>query len=123
MATCEILVVDDDPDLSAVLAEFAESMGVHVLRAANGQQALDLLDDHQPSVVLIDLFMPIMGGIELLRAIKRSPTWGAIPCVIMTGANDQMVGVKEDVSVLYKPFDIDAVAEILRQYCSPTPRA
>jgi two-component system response regulator VicR len=94
-----------------------------VLRASNGQQALDLLDGHQPSVVLIDLFMPVMGGIELLRAIKRSPTWGAIPCVIMTGANDQMVGVKEDVSVLYKPFDTDAVAAILEQYCSPSPRA
>jgi two-component system response regulator VicR len=123
MATCEILVVDDDQDLSAVLADFAESMGVHVLRASNGQQALDLLDDHQPSVVLIDLFMPVMGGIELLRAIKRSPTWGAIPCVIMTGANDQMVGVKEDVSVLYKPFDTEAVAAILEQYCSLSPRA
>jgi CheY-like chemotaxis protein len=119
MATCEILVVDDDPDLSAVLADFVESMGVHVLRASNGQQALDLLDGHQPSVVLIDLFMPVMGGIELLRTIRRSPTWGAIPCVIMTGANDQMVGVKEDVSVLYKPFDTEAVAAILEQYCLP----
>jgi two-component system response regulator VicR len=122
MATSEILVVDDDQDLSAVLADFVESMGVRVLRASNGQQALDLLDDHQPSVVLIDLFMPVMGGIELLRAIRRSPTWGAIPCVIMTGANDQMVGVKEDVSVLYKPFDTEAVAAILRQYCSSAPR-
>jgi two-component system response regulator VicR len=120
MAEGQILLLEDDPDLSEALVELAEAMGYDVLHAANGRDGLALLDENRPALMLVDLFMPVMGGIEFLHAVKRNPALGQIPCVIMTGANDQMVGVKEDVVVLYKPFDLDVFAAVLRQHCPPT---
>jgi two-component system response regulator VicR len=119
MSEGQILLLEDDPDLSEALVELAESMGYDVLHAANGRDGLALLDENRPALMLVDLFMPVMGGIEFLHAVKRNPALGKIPCVIMTGANDRMVGVKEDVVVLYKPFDLDVFADILRQHCTP----
>jgi CheY-like chemotaxis protein len=120
MSECQILVVEDDPDLSEVLVELAEGMGYRVLHAANGSEGLAILDQNRPSLVLVDLLMPVMGGIEFLHTVRRRPEWQTIPCVVMTGANDPMLGLKEDVVVLYKPFDIDALADVLRQHCSPS---
>ena len=65
--------------------------------------------------MLIDLFMPVMNGVELLKVIKKSPKLASIPRVIMTAANDQMIGVQEDVTVLYKPVDFDALKRLLHQ--------
>jgi hypothetical protein len=55
-----------------------------------------------------------------LRAVKAKPAFADIPRVIMTAANDHMIGVKEDVSVLYKPVDFEALKRILEKYCQPT---
>ena len=77
-----------------------------------------MLEEERPALMLVDLFMPVMNGAEFLKIVKRNPQLAAIPRVIMTAANDQMIGVKEDVTVLYKPVDFDALdappAEVLR---------
>jgi CheY-like chemotaxis protein len=122
MHSCEILVVEDDTDLREMLAEVAASMGHRVLLAANGEEGLAILAKHRPALVLVDLFMPVMGGIEFLRTVRRRAEWEAIPCVLMTGANDSMVGVKEDAVVLYKPLDLDVLADVIMQHCSPDAR-
>jgi CheY-like chemotaxis protein len=120
VSECHILVVEDDPDLSAVLVELAKELGYRALHAANGREGLAILEKNRPALMLVDLFMPVMGGIEFLHIVKQRPEWQTIPCVVMTGANDPMVGVKEDVVVLYKPFDMEVLADVFRQYCSPS---
>jgi CheY-like chemotaxis protein len=67
--------------------------------------------------------MPVMNGVELLKVVKRNPQLATIPRVIMTAANDRMIGVKEDVPVLYKPVDFEALAKLLQKYCEPAARA
>jgi CheY-like chemotaxis protein len=67
--------------------------------------------------MLVDLFMPVMNGAEFLKVVKRTPSLAAIPRVIMTAANDPMIGIKEDVTVLYKPVDFDALTRLLHMYC------
>jgi CheY-like chemotaxis protein len=62
-----------------------------------------------------------MNGIEFLRIVKTRASLADIPRVIMTAANDHMIGVKEDVSVLYKPVDFDALKRMLEKYCQPAP--
>ena len=69
--------------------------------------------------MLVDLFMPEMNGHELLRAIRKDPRLNAVPKIIMTAANDPMLGVKEDVSVLYKPIDVTVLARVLEKHCQP----
>ena len=111
------MVVEDDEDLSLSLRYMLEELGYRAICASNGREALSRLEEDTPSLLLVDLFMPVMGGIEFLHALRTEPRLRAIPKVIMTAANDQMVGVKEDVSVLYKPLDFELLTRVLKQYC------
>lgn len=117
-----VLIVEDDRDVAATINDVVEERGYRGIRAENGREALDRLQDETPALMLIDLFMPVMNGVELLKVIKKSPKLSAIPRIIMTAANDQMIGVREDVTVLYKPVDFDALTQLLHRYCDPASR-
>jgi CheY-like chemotaxis protein len=114
-----VLIVEDDRDVAATIHDVVEERGYRAIRAENGREALARLEDETPALLLIDLFMPVMNGVELLKVIKKSPKLSAIPRIIMTAANDQMIGVREDVTVLYKPVDFDALTQLLHRYCDP----
>ena len=111
-----LLVVEDDPNVSAPLAELAAQAGFRTLLAGNGREALEILETEQPDLMLVDLFMPVMNGVELLRTIKASPKWTNIPRVIMTGTNDPMIRIREDSLVLYKPIDFESLSAVLKKY-------
>jgi CheY-like chemotaxis protein len=114
-----VLVVEDDKDVSQMLKDLIEDQGFAAICVGNGREALAVLEQERPSLMLIDVFMPVMNGVELLRAVKNNEKLAHIPRVIMTAANDRMIGVKEDVSVLYKPVDFDGLKRILHKYCDP----
>jgi CheY-like chemotaxis protein len=99
--------------------DVVEERGYRAICVANGREALSVLEGEQPALMLVDLFMPIMNGAEFLKVVKKSPKLSTIPRVIMTGANDPMIGVREDVTVLYKPVDFDALTRLLQKYCEP----
>jgi CheY-like chemotaxis protein len=117
-----VLIVEDDADVALMIREVIEGQGYRAIAVLNGREALAVLAEERPSLMLVDLFMPVMTGAELLKVVKHDPQLAAIPRVIMTAANDQMIGVREDVPVLYKPVDFDVLARLLQQYCEP-PRA
>jgi CheY-like chemotaxis protein len=114
-----VLVIEDDPDLAGSLIDMIEELGYRTAWAANGREALAYLakESATPSLILVDLFMPLMGGIEFLHISKDNPKLCGIPRVIITAANDQMVGVKEDAPVLYKPLDREALTHLLKRHC------
>ncbi|MDB4981433.1 MAG: two-component response regulator [Myxococcales bacterium] len=112
-----VLIVEDDEDVAATLKGTIEDLGYRAEWAANGREALARMDEMPLSLLLVDLFMPVMGGIEFLHVIKRSPTLSAIPKVVMTTANDQMIAVKEDIMVLHKPIDFATLTHLLEQHC------
>jgi CheY-like chemotaxis protein len=112
-----VLVVEDDPDVSMSITDIVEERGYRAICVGNGREALLALEEERPAVMLVDLFMPIMNGVEFLKVIKRSPKLATIPRIIMTAANDPMISVKEDVTVLYKPVDFDALGRLLQKYC------
>jgi CheY-like chemotaxis protein len=114
-----VLVVEDDPDLAETIADVVRDRRCRALCAHNGLEALDVLERERPALILIDLFMPVMNGAELLKVIRQSPRLAQIPRVIMTGANDPMIGVKQDVSVFYKPLDFGALARLIQRYSAP----
>jgi len=114
-----VLVVEDDQDVAACINDVVEERGYRAICVANGREALSVLEDERPALMLVDLFMPIMNGAEFLKVIKGSPELSEIPRVIVTAANDPMISVKEDVTVLYKPVDLDALGRLLQKYCEP----
>ena len=117
-----VLVLEDDRDVAQTIGELIEDQGYRATLVDNGREALAVLEHERPCLMLIDVFMPIMNGIEFLRVVKARPALADIPRVVMTAANDQMLGVKEDVSVLYKPVDFDSLKRLLEKYCPAAPK-
>ena len=66
-----VLVVDDDPSVRRCLGEFLEGEGYKVLTAPNGRAALAVLEDERPSLLLIDVAMPVMNGLKLIEAVSH----------------------------------------------------
>jgi two-component system phosphate regulon response regulator PhoB len=116
-STPVVLIVEDDAAIADPVAEAIQAAGYQTIHVRDGWQALDVLKQEQPAVLLIDMLLPGMGGSELLRFVRTSPTWSRIPRVIMTGTNDPMIGVREDAPVLYKPLDLDSLVAVVRRYC------
>jgi CheY-like chemotaxis protein len=112
-----VLVVEDDPDVATTINDVVEERGYRAICVGNGREALSALEAERPALMLVDLFMPVMNGAEFLKVVKRTPKLASIPRVIMTAANDPMIGVREDVTVLYKPVDFDALNRLLVRYC------
>jgi len=120
MEAAAVLIVEDDADTARAVTDALVDLGYRTVCARDGGEALAALERERPAVMLVDIFMPGMNGSELLARVRASLEWSQIPRVIMTGANDPMIGVKEDAAVLYKPVDIDALRNIVERYCRPS---
>lgn len=84
-----ILVVDDTALAREAVAKLLEYEGFSVLRAEHGRDAWALMYDHTPDLVLLDLMMPEMDGVTLLRMIRRSERWHSLPVIVLTGVSDE----------------------------------
>ena len=86
----KVLVVDDEPEAVELLVEFLSSKGYEVLTATSGQEALRQVKEERPHLVLLDVQMPKMNGIEVLKRIREiDPEMGVI---MATGVNEEDVG-------------------------------
>jgi len=111
-----VLIVDDDRDVRDAMAELLADEGYECLHAKNGLEALAVLKLERPGLLLVDLIMPIMNGVDLLTRLRQDPALRDIPVIAMTAANDRMVGVKLDGPVLHKPIDLTLLSQMLAQY-------
>jgi DNA-binding response OmpR family regulator len=112
-----VLIVDDDEDLLSAIEDALTAAGYGVISARDGSEALVALERERPDVMLVDIFMPRMNGSELLRIIRRSSEWSKIPRIVMTGANDPMIGIRSDAAVIYKPLELDVLLAMVGRYC------
>jgi CheY-like chemotaxis protein len=106
-----VLVVDDEFGIVDVLETILIDEGYRVRTACNGKQGLESLVTERPDVVLLDFMMPILGGAEMLAAMKAEPAYRHIP-VIMTSSLAEDVLVKKCTgyaAYLRKPFRATAV--------------
>lgn len=85
----KILIVDDKIDNVRVLALLLETQGYSITFALNAQDALKRLDIIQPDLILLDLFMPDMNGLELCEHIKATPNLQDIPIIFLTASHDE----------------------------------
>lgn len=118
-----VLVVDDDPDVRVLLETYLELEGFDVLTASNGWDALLHLRHIRPSVILLDLMMPVMDGVEFRRHQQGQPTLRDIPVVCLSARHDAQqtaarLGVAE---CLAKPFDLETLIVVLRRHCPVAP--
>jgi signal transduction histidine kinase len=85
---CKVLVVDDDPDIAGIISTFLEKDGYKILTAENGRRALEVIEAEKPDVVVLDVVMPEMDGIETCRRIKGNPATHFLPVVMVTAKAD-----------------------------------
>ena len=78
------LIVDDDPDVRDLVAYKLEQSGFEVRRAANGQEALESVAAQLPDVVLLDIMMPGLSGIEVLERWRVEPSTAHLPVLLLT---------------------------------------
>ena len=83
-----ILVVDDDPGLRQLYQKVLSRQGYDLRLAASGADALLALEMGMPDLIMLDLAMPDMDGITLLRLIRRTPEWARIPVIVLTAFTD-----------------------------------
>lgn len=116
----DVLVVEDEAYLCDLIADVLEAEGHVTRKAANGREALLLIQARRPEIILLDLMMPVMDGWEFMNALKSRPEWGDIPVIVVTAIYDAKRTQDETGAraVLTKPFDIDQLAELVRLYAS-----
>jgi len=107
-----VLLVEDDDDNRELMAEVLEASGHHVLSAASGPEGLRTLSEQTVDVVVTDVGMPGMGGLEVAKAAKAIAP--AVPVVVVTGWAErediQRARGREVDAILIKPVDPDALA-------------
>jgi two-component system response regulator MprA len=113
-----VLVVDDDPGILATVADALDLEGYRVRTATNGREALEVLETTTPSVILLDIRMPVLDGPSFVKRMRERGTTSRI--LVMTAAENAKRWA-EDVGAddfLAKPFDLDdllaAVARLHR---------
>jgi CheY-like chemotaxis protein len=111
-----VLVVDDDPDILQTLGLCLTTEGYRVLMAANGREALDLLQRERPSVILLDLMMPVMDGWQFVAELEQRGQRD-VPLLILS-ADRAVQGHAQQLGAsghLAKPFDLDELLGKVQQ--------
>jgi len=116
--TRPILLVDDDVDIREALMDTLEDQGFEVIAAVNGLDALTLLRTKQvtPSVILLDLMMPVLDGYGFLEAQRKDPALAPIPVAIITaahGVDHRRLG--DSPAVVAKPIRVAELVSVLRR--------
>ncbi|MBU8905857.1 response regulator [Desertibacillus haloalkaliphilus] len=117
MTVEKILVVDDQYGIRVLLNEILQKDGYQLYQAANGVQALTIVEEEEPDLVLLDMKIPGMDGLEILKRIKEM---NSDIRVIMMTAYGELNMINEAMNLgavthFAKPFDIDDVREVIRE--------
>ena len=115
----KVLAVDDSKPLLAMLTRCLEKGGHDVISAVDGVEALSQLRAHQPDLVITDLNMPNMNGLEFIEEARKDPAGSALPILLLT--TETAPALKERAREvratgwLTKPFDPDQILGLVRQ--------
>lgn len=110
--TKTILIADDEEFIVDLLATLLEDEGYLVLRAYDGEQALAVAREHQPALVITDIMMPKMNGLDLAKQLRANQHNHEQPAIILMSAVNPTAPIADTI-YLPKPFDIDRVLELV----------
>ena len=115
-----VLVVDDEEPILSIVAEVVEEMGHQVLRAMNGREALDMVRTTPPDLVLSDVMMPFLNGVDLCRTLKSDGATSHIAVVLMSAvAADRGQSAGAD-GFVHKPFSLDEIEAAVNGGLTPS---
>ncbi len=107
-----ILVVDDEPLIAGLLTQFLALRGYKLRTASNGEQALAMVSDEMPRMVILDMYMPGMNGLEVLEALRSRGYTGGV--IALTASQDERMLQRTlemgSIDVMAKPVDLERLA-------------
>ncbi len=118
---CRILAVDDTVANLFLLKSALEEEGYDVDTANNGSLALAKIEASPPSLVLLDVIMPGINGIEVTRRIRENPLVAEIPILIVSGSDETYVAEALSIGAngfIRKPFNLDELLTKIKELCS-----
>jgi CheY-like chemotaxis protein len=111
-----ILIVDDEEPVRDFLAQVFSDAGHRSLQAIHGAQALEIVKQQRPDLVLSDVMMPVLNGAELCRRMKSSADTRSIPMILMSAAGWRAAGETGADAFIAKPFDLDEIEALVGQW-------
>lgn len=106
-----LLLIDDDPNLILLVKDFLEFRGYEVTAAENGREALELLEEKLPELIICDVMMPEMDGYAFVRKVRENPRTNWIPVIFLSAkgqSQDRVKGLNTGADVyMVKPFEPD----------------
>jgi len=121
LSSKKVLIVDDQYGIRLLLKEVLAKDNISIFQASNGKQALEVIQHEKPDLILLDMKMPGMDGIELLRRLKQLNTRAKVIMMTAYGELDMVEEASELGAAAHftKPFDIEELrSEVMRQLVS-----
>lgn len=113
-----VLVVEDDPDLGDAMVTFLKEEGLEAKLARDGDQAMRMVDDLQPAVMVLDLMMPRRDGFSVLRELRADGRISSLPVIVVTaifGLSERLYATELGaVDYVTKPFELDELVARVR---------
>lgn len=114
-----ILLVDDDPVIRMLVFDCLSAFGHRVEQASCGQECLESLKEEIPQVIILDLIMPDLNGLEVLAKIRSNDAYKGVPVILLSADPDiEMTAIEREVwadMYLQKPFDIQTILDAIEQ--------
>lgn len=116
-----ILVVDDDERMLRVVCMYLGMEGHEVVSAGDGEAALDELARHRPDVIIMDIMMPGMDGIEACRRVRADPACARTPVLLFSALSSEADVERARLAgashLITKPFNLAGLAAVVRSFC------
>ena len=121
----KVLLVEDREDIRGMMAIYLTLKSYEVVEAVNGYEAVELALRHKPDVILMDIAMPVLDGIDSTRTMREKEELANIPILCLTAFGDFYEERAKDAGcdeVLQKPIDFTKLDDLLEQYVEHSPR-
>ena len=102
-----VLIIEDDEDVAKILSLLVKSLDADVLVADDGMTGFQMARDEEPDLVLVDIHLPGMNGLEVIRSIRATPKLAGLPLVVITG-NSTVEYIKETAKMGADDFLVKA---------------
>ncbi len=107
----KILVVDDEADVRTFITAVLKKRGYDTVTAADGREALTVVERERPDLVILDLAMPNQSGTDFFRKLSKDHELSSIPVIVVSGLAGRHLAVRKPFAVFDKPIDPDEFGE------------
>jgi DNA-binding response OmpR family regulator len=113
-----VLLVEDEADIREAMRDALEMESYSVFAAANGQEALDILERIcKPCVIILDLMMPVLDGWEFRKKQKEQAMSDTVPVVVVSAAGAERMKTIDAAAYMRKPIELRTLMDTVRKYC------